>query len=195
MAFDLNGFRNNMQDGGARPQLFEMDITFPGALAPQQPFLTKVSEIPGSTVGVIEVPYFGRKLKVAGERSFATLSCTVINDESYRLRGRFERWMKGIADHDNATGASRLNNYQRRLRLTQRRRDGGISAIYTFHSAFPTSVGTIALDWSSTDTIEEYTVEFQYQYWDNDYTSNGSGVTVGITAAIGGTFIGATLET
>ena len=185
MAFDLNEFRSSMQDGGARPTLFEMDITFPDGAARQQPFLTKISEIPGSTVGVITVPYFGRQLKVAGDRTFATLSCTIINDENYRLRGRFEKWMKKIAGHDNARGATFLDQYQTRLTLTQRRRNGSYAAFYSFYDAFPTALGTIALDWSSTDLIEEYTVEFQYQYWDNVITSPDAAVTVDVNVTVG----------
>ena len=176
MAFDLETFRNSMAGGGARPTLFEMVIMFPGgATDDSQRFLTKISEIPGSTVGVITVPYFGRQLKVAGDRTFATLTCTIINDENYRLRKKFEDWMKLIAGHNNASGAGTLTEYQTVLMLTQMRRASTAAAnsnaaYYTFFHAFPTSLGTIALDWSSTDTIEEYTVEFQYQYWESIVT-------------------------
>ena len=172
MAFDLETFRNSMAGGGARPTLFEMRILFPGgATDGSQRFLTKISEIPGSTVGVITVPYFGRQLKVAGDRTFATLSCTIINDENYSLRKKFEDWMRLIARHDNAKGASGLSEYQTDLTLNQLQRGRAVgdmpAATYAFKGAFPTSLGTIALDWSSTDTIEEYTVEFQYQYWES----------------------------
>jgi hypothetical protein len=168
MAFDLDSFRNKMQDGGARPSLFEMEINFPlagsGVNTENARFLTKVSEIPGSSVGVIEVPYFGRKLKIAGDRTFATLSVTILNDEAYALRAKFEQWMDKIARHEVAVGSTRLDFYQVDLALRQLKRSGGMSAEYIFVSAFPTALGTIALDWSS-EAIEEYTVEFQYQYW------------------------------
>ena len=168
MAFDLDSFRNKMQDGGARPSLFEMEINFPlpGAWSNTENarFLTKVSEIPGSTVGVITVPYFGRQLKIAGDRTFATLSVTVLNDEAYALRAKFEQWMDKIARHETSVGSTRLDNYQSDLALRQLKRSGGTSAVYVFISAFPTTLGTISLDWSS-EAIEEYTVEFQYQYW------------------------------
>lgn len=172
MAFNLDDFRKVMSDGGARPSLFEMTIGFPGSgLSRSATFMTKISEIPGSTVGVIEVPYFGRKLKIAGDRTFATLSCTILNDENYRLRKKFEDWMKLIAGHETAVGATRLDQYQTDLRLAQKRRNGSTAAFYFFRDAFPTALGTIAVDWSSTDAIEEYTVEFQYQYWDNIVTN------------------------
>ena len=168
MAFDLDSFRNKMQDGGARPSLFEMEIDFPlpgrGASTESARFLTKVSEIPGSTIGVITVPYFGRQLKIAGDRTFATLSVTVLNDEAYRLRGQFEQWMNKIARHEVSVGSTRLDFYQVDLALRQLKRSGGTAATYIFTGAFPTTLSTIALDWSS-EAIEEYTVEFQYQYW------------------------------
>ena len=168
MAFDLDTFRNKMQDGGARPSLFEMEINFPlagsGVNTDSARFLTKISEIPGSTIGQITVPYFGRQLKVAGDRTFAALSVTVINDEAYALRAKFEQWMDKIARHEASIGSTRLDFYQTDLGLRQMKRNGGISAEYVFVGAFPTTLGTISLDWSS-EAIEEYTVEFQYQYW------------------------------
>ncbi len=185
MAFNLDEFRNSMADGGARPTLFEMGIQFPGGAAREQPFLTKISEIPGSTVGVITVPYFGRQLKVAGDRTFATLTCTIINDENYRLRKKFEDWMRLIARHDNASGARTLNQYQTSLTLTQKRRAGSNAAFYYFVNAFPTTLGTIPLDWSSTDLIEEYTVEFQYQYWESIVTNAADLATVAVDIQVG----------
>ena len=185
MAFNLDDFRKVMSDGGARPSLFEMTIGFPGSgLSRSATFMTKVSEIPGSTVGVIEVPYFGRKLKIAGDRTFATLSCTILNDENYRLRKKFEDWMKLIARHETAVGATRLDQYQTDLQLAQKRRNGSTAAYYFFRDAFPTSLGTIAVDWSSIDTIEEYTVEFQYQYWESVVT-NPDDPTVTVSVEVG----------
>ena len=188
MAFDLDSFRNKMQDGGARPSLFEMEINFPlagsGGNTENARFLTKIAEIPGSTVGVITVPYFGRQLKVAGDRTFATLSVTVLNDESYTLRAKFEQWMDKIARHETAVGSTRLDFYQRDLALRQLKRSGGMSAEYIFVSAFPTTLGTISLDWSS-EAIEEYTVEFQYQYWTSSTLTQETALGVQVVGEIG----------
>ena len=185
MAFDLDSFRNKMQDGGARPSLFEMEINFPldgtQVNTENARFLTKVSEIPGSTIGVITVPYFGRQLKIAGDRTFATLSVTVLNDEAYELRSKFEQWMAKIAHHEDARGSTALGFYQVDLALRQLTRGGGQSAVYVFTAAFPTTLGTIALDWSS-EAIEEYTVEFQYQYWTSSTLTQGGFFSFGATA-------------
>ena len=176
MAFDLDQFRSRLQSGGARPSLFEMAINFPLGLGVDRAtdtarFLTKVSEIPGSTVGSITVPYFGRQLKIAGDRTFATLTCTIINDEAYAIRSKFEQWMNVIASHDTAYGAEALDSYQVDLQLSQLTRGGDRSARYNFASSFPTALGSIALDWASTDAIEDYTVEFQYQYWTSSFVA------------------------
>ena len=184
MAFDLDSFRNKMQDGGARPSLFEMEVNFPlsgaGVDTENARFLTKISEIPGSTIGMITVPYFGRQLKIAGDRTFASLSVTVLNDEAYALRGRFEQWMDHIARHEVAVGSTRLDLYQTDLALRQLRRSGGTSAEYVFTGAWPTALGTIALDWSS-EAVEEYSVEFQYQYWTSSTLSQTPTFNVDVT--------------
>jgi len=193
-SFSLNDFRSRMQDGGARPNLFEMEINFPGGdggATSDSRYLCKVSEIPGSTVGVIEVPFMGRKLKIAGDRTFATLSVTMINDEGFHVRGRMEQWMDTIAHHETARGATSLNSYQQQLMLTQLARSGsgsrGAAPIrYSFVDAFPTALSTIAVDWSAVDTIEEYTVEFQYQYWTSTAVAPGAGW--GVSASIGAVF-------
>ena len=188
MAFDLDSFRNKMQDGGARPSLFEMEIIFPlaggGTGTESARFLTKVSEIPGSTIGVITVPYFGRQLKIAGDRTFATLSVTVLNDEAYALRAKFEQWMDKIARHEVSVGATQLDFYQVDLALRQLKRSGLTSAVYKFTGAFPTTLSTISLDWSS-EAIEEYTVEFQYQYWTSS-TLTQSGVDIDFNVDVSG---------
>ena len=188
MAFDLDSFRNKMQDGGARPSLFEMEINFPlassGASTENARFLTKISEIPGSSIGNIIVPYFGRQLKVAGDRTFAALSVTVLNDESYTLRAKFEQWMDKIARHETSVGSTQLDFYQRDLQLSQLKRSGGTSAIYNFTGSFPTTLGTISLDWSS-EAIEEYTVEFQYQYWTSSTLTQETALGVQVVGEIG----------
>ena len=191
MAFDLDSFRNKMQDGGACPSLFEMEINFPGLFAggdsgpaDNARFLTKISEIPGSTIGNIIVPYFGRQLKIAGDRTFAALSCTILNDEAYALRAKFEQWMDVIARHEVSVGAIALDFYQVDLALRQLKRSGLTSAVYKFTGAFPTTLSTISLDWSS-EAIEEYTVEFQYQYWTSS-TLTQSGVDIDFNVDVSG---------
>ncbi|MEK9799752.1 MAG: hypothetical protein VW647_02560, partial [Alphaproteobacteria bacterium] len=61
----------------------------------------KASSIPASTVGQIEVPYFGRKVKMAGNRTFENWQVTVLNDEDFLVRNAFEKWSSFINSHEN----------------------------------------------------------------------------------------------
>jgi hypothetical protein len=135
-------------------------------------FLCKVSEIPASTVGSIDVPYFGRKLKYPGDRTFAPLSITIINDESFSVRASLEKWMERIALHQSAGGRSvgsitpSTNQYVSNLTLTQYSRTGAALRAYQFVGAWPSELGSIGVDWNNADAIEEYTCQWQYQWWE-----------------------------
>ena len=104
MAFSVNEFRAQMQGDGARPNLFEVSMPFPAFSSPanaqaKMTFMCKTAQLPGSTVGVVPVQYFGRELKFAGNRTFADWTVTIINDEDFIVRNAFERWMNGINTH------------------------------------------------------------------------------------------------
>ena len=104
MAFSVNEFRSQMTGDGARPNLFEVSMPFPLFSNPENAqqkltFMCKTAQLPGSTLGVVPVQYFGRELKFAGNRTFADWNITVINDEDFVVRNAFERWMAGINSH------------------------------------------------------------------------------------------------
>ena len=187
----ITDFKTALQGGGARANLFEVDIPTIPAVATQGiewdaenfQFLCKAAALPASNVEAIEVPFRGRTLKVAGDRTFDTWTVTVINDEDFKLRSAFEQWMNGISKLDNNTGATNPSSYMARAivhqlgrgadqgRFSQTNSDisggSGISPLrtYLFQDVFPTNVSQIDLSYDSADTIEEYTVEFQVQYW------------------------------
>lgn len=187
----ITDFKTALQGGGARSNLFEVDIpTIPAVAtagidwdAENFQFLCKAAALPASNVAPIEVPFRGRTLKVAGDRTFDTWTVTVINDEDFKLRTAFEQWMNGISKLDNATGATNPSSYMARAivhqlgrgadqgRFSQTNSDisggSGIQPLrtYLFNDVFPTNVSQIDLSYDSSDTIEEYTVEFQVQYW------------------------------
>ena len=106
MAFNVAEFRANMVGDGARPNLFQVSMSFPtfandSVTAGQTlTFMAKAAQIPGATLGVVPVFYFGRELKFVGNRSFADWTITVINDEDFSVRNAFERWMNGINSHN-----------------------------------------------------------------------------------------------
>jgi hypothetical protein len=169
MAFNINDMRGQLTGGGARPSLFQVQITNPinGAGDFKVPFMVKASTLPASTIAPIEVPYFGRKIKVAGARTFETWSVTVINDEDFVIRNSMEQWMNSINSHIGnlrETGSSSPNAYKAQAQVTQFGKTGNIIREYQFNGLFPTSVSTIDVNWE-TDAIEEFTVEFQYDWW------------------------------
>ena len=176
MAFNLDQFRSKLKDGGARPSLFEMELRWPQTVttgvdaAKASRFMVKVSEIPPSTLTPIQVGYFGRKLNVVGDRQFTPLSVTIINDEDFIIRKALEEWLDRMAGVSSAVsqyrGGSSEGGYTTTLSLTQFGRQGDRLRTYEFVGAFPNNVAAIPVDWDSTDSIETYTCEFTYQWWE-----------------------------
>lgn len=170
----IDDFKSKLAGGGARPSLFKATVNFPtfvDANVELTSFLCKQASIPGSTVGSIEVGFRGRKLKMAGDRTFENLSLTIINDAEYDVRKSFEQWMNGINGHQENTGLVDLNEYSSDVVVEQLRKDGTTSKRYDFRGCFPISVAAIDLNYDTADAIEEFTVELAVQYWESDTTS------------------------
>lgn len=175
MAFNVNEFRSQMLGDGARPNLFEVSMPFPAFSLPENAqqkltFMCKTAQLPGSTVGVVPVQYFGRELKFVGNRTFADWSITVINDEDFVVRNAFERWMNGINSHSlNVRNPGALNpiSYTVDAQVTQYSKSGNAIKNYKFIGMFPTDVTPIDVDWGSNDTIEEFSVTLSYQWWES----------------------------
>lgn len=173
MAFDINDFKQKgLRYGGARPSLFEVIVTPPPGVAvaaagiEKFPFVCRAAELPESTIGNIEIPYFGRKIKVAGERSFADWSVTVMNDEDFAVRTMFEAWHNAINTIvSNVRIANPIEDYKTLVDITQFAKDGEAIRSYQLVGAFPTAVSGITLGWDSANAIEEFTVNFSYDYW------------------------------
>ena len=142
-------------------------------------FLVKAANIPSSVVGVVDVPYRGRMLKIAGDRTFEPWTVTVLNDQSFKFRAFFEAWSSNIqALQQNYQNANTIADYQAMAKVRQLDRKGEVIRTYKFEGIWPSNISAIELDWGNNDTPEEYTVEFQVQYWtyDNDInTGNNSG--------------------
>jgi hypothetical protein len=131
--------------------------------------MCKTAQLPGSTVNSVPVQYFGRELKFAGNRTFQDWSITIINDEDFVIRNAFERWMNGINSHNlnlrNPAAATTLG-YSVDGEVRQYGKAGAILKKYKFIGLFPTDLSTIDVDWGSNDTIEEFTVNLTYQWWE-----------------------------
>ena len=176
----ISEFKSTLAGGGARPNLFEVELTtFPSAItgwdADTFKYLCKAANLPASTIASIDVPFRGRTFKVAGDRSIDVWTVTVIDDEDFKLRRSFEAWMELIAKLDNNLGATNPSSYMSNATVHQLGRgstvnsttnagaDSSILASYNFVDIFPTAVSAIDLSYDSGDTIEEFTVEFQVQ--------------------------------
>ena len=132
-------------------------------------FLVKAANIPASVVGVVNVPYRGRQLKIAGDRTFEPWTVTVLNDQSFKFRAFFEAWSSNIqALQQNFQNANTIADYQSTAKVRQMDRKGNIIRTYRFEGIWPSNISAIELDWGTNDTPEEYTVEFQVQYWTYD---------------------------
>ena len=203
MARGISEFKTKLINGGARPNLFLVRLNFPTTLntiADIEPvdssnviteraeFLVKTAQLPASTIGTIDVPFRGRMLKVAGDRTFEPWSVTVVNDGQFGIRKAFETWSRGInalTENVSQLGFGDDNpGYCVDLEVFQLGRDGktpnktptsmnaqgrdGMEVIraYKFYDAWPSSLSAIDLSYESNDQIEEFTVEFQYNYYE-----------------------------
>lgn len=166
MAFNINQFKSQLVGGGARPTLFQVQITNPidSTSDAKIPFMVKTAGIPASNVGSYELPYFGRTVKYAGDRTFEDWAVTVINDEDFAIRNTMEAWMNAINSHDSNTRAL-PQDYKSNALVTQFGKDGAPLRTYVFEGIYPIGLDQIALDWSQQDSIEEFGITFQYDLW------------------------------
>ena len=179
MAFTIDTFRTNaLAKGGARANLFDVTIsgaTVAGLTASEFNFSCKGAAIPAMAVGVIEVPYFGRTVKVPGNKTFENWTTTIINDEGFEIRNSFEKWIAAMGTHKEnvvqigggTTGG--VDSLYGSASVSQYAKSGKEGATplqtYSFVNIFPVNMSEIALAWDSNDAIEEFTIEFAYDYW------------------------------
>jgi len=170
----ISDFKSKLSGGGARPNLFEVVLSFPDLARPanqtevleKSRFLVKAAALPASTIASVDIPFRGRILKVAGDRTFETWTITVINDVDFSIRSAFEKWMNVINRMTDATGLTDPNSYYKDAPVKQLDRNGGVLRSYKFWDIFPTNISTIDLSYETTDTIQEFTVEMQVHYWE-----------------------------
>ena len=178
MAFTIDKFRTTaLSAGGARANLFDVtisdiDANLMTAIAVKEfSFACKASAIPAMAVGVVEVPYFGRVVKVPGNKTFDNWSVTIINDEGFLVRNGFEKWVASMGTHignvQSSASSTLASGLYGNATVVHYGKTGETSklATYNFVNIFPVSVSEIALGWDANDAIEEYTVEFAYDYW------------------------------
>ena len=168
----IDDFKANLLGGGARANQFRVTITPPAGIAigldvRRASFLVRASNLPAQTLREIVVPFRGRQIYIAGDRTFDdTWSTTFLNDTDFMVRNAMELWMNGINDLADGTGTSTLADYQTDLQVEQLDRDDTILKTYIFRSAWPTSVAQIDLSSDTADAIEEFEVTWRYQHFE-----------------------------
>ncbi len=185
----ISQFKSKLQGGAARPNLFEVSIpSFPSAISDAWnsgdngengtfKFLCKAANLPASIVAPINVPFRGRNLKVAGDKTFEPWTVTIINDEDFKLRTAFEKWSNILSKLEDNTGVTNPGSYMTDAYVQQLGRgrekfsttNGGgehsVLRTYKFYDIWPDNISAIALSYDSTNAIEEFTVSFQVQYF------------------------------
>jgi len=164
MPFNVNEFKGKLTGGGARPALFDVKIYGQGV--PSTEFHARATQIPQSTLGQVIVPYFGRQIKLAGNRVFDDWTVTIINDENFEIRNALENWSAKINQHignTNTLGAAKAS-YQGTAEVTQYGQEGDEKGKYLFSGIFPTAISPIDLAWEA-EAVEEFTVTFAIDYW------------------------------
>ena len=174
MPFKINEFKGAFSLEGARATLFEAAIFSQlGSAAKDFRFHCKAAQLPGKTLGMIEVPYFGRKIKVHGDLTFAEWTVTVFNEENFSVRNAFEEWMSDINAHNANT--QKKSPYKTNAKVVQYTKFGDIVKTYKFTGIWCSDIAAIDVDWGSNDQIEEFAVTLQYDWWESDTTDEPSG--------------------
>ncbi len=182
----LQEFKSNLLGGGARPNQYRAEITFPaiaqnGTEAGRRiQFLCAATSLPQSELGVIPVFYRGRQVPLAGERTFAPWSVTILNDTDFVIRNAFESWQNAINDLQFNTGMTSPLTYTSDMSIHQLGRNGETLKSYKFIGAFPTGVSEIPLSYASNDQIEEFQVQFVYTHFETDFKTASVGLAVNI---------------
>ncbi len=182
----ITDFKSKLAGGGARSNLFEVELSFPAAVGVADAndilnkarFLVKAAALPASNIAPISVPFRGRTLKIAGDRTFDEWTITVINDTDFAIRSSFERWMNSVVKVSDGAGNTNPEDYTRDAYVYQLGRSAvapnsqesdanlPILRTYKFYSVFPTNISQQDLSYDQADGTEEFTVTLQVQWWE-----------------------------
>ena len=168
---NIEFFKSNLTGGGARANQFEVVMNFPaiamaGSAGRKFTYLCKAASLPGTTIGVAEVPYRGRILKIAGERTYDDWETTVFNDTDFDIRNALERWMDGM-DRTllEVTNVTNPLLYQSSAEVHQLDRNGTRLKSYNFFGLWPSVIAPVELGYDTNDAVEEFSVTWKYNYF------------------------------
>jgi hypothetical protein len=168
MSFNINEIRQQLRGGGARSNLFDVTITMKGSARSNEAsektqFMCQATSLPASQLDTIQIPYFGRMLKLAGDRTFEPWTVTVFNDEDFLIRNALESWSNEI--NTLQANVRRLTDYKSTAVVRQYGKNGNVLRTYNFEGIFPSAVSSIDLSWDQSSSIEVFQVNFDYDYW------------------------------
>jgi hypothetical protein len=173
---NINDFKAKLAGGGARANQFKVTMPFPGYAQvggeiEDLAFLCRGAALPASVLGLVEIPFRGRNIKIAGDRTVDSWTITVLNDTNFKLRNAFERWSNGINNMTDNEGLTNPVDYQVDAFVDQLDRNGNTIKSYTLRGAWPLNISEIALDYDEKTEIETFTVELQYQFYESNTTT------------------------
>jgi len=173
---NISDFKAKLAGGGARSNQFKVTMPFPGYASvggeiEDLAFLCKATSIPSMEIANINVPFRGRAIKIAGDRTIPNWSVTVYNDTNFRLRNAFERWQNGINNMSDNEGLTNPVDYQVDAFLDHLDRNGNTIKSYTLRGVYPTAIASIPLDYDEKTVIEEFEVTLEYQFFDTNTTT------------------------
>lgn len=173
---NVDAFVSNFNGGGARPNLYTVELQFPAGIGIdssdnlKRSMLCKAAALPESSMGQAIVPFMGRQIKIAGDKTFADWTVTMINDTDFSTRRAFEQWHHAINSFEGNTGLQNPSDYYSDMKVKQLDRSGEVIYTYTLYQCYPTSIGEVTLGYDQNDTVEEFTVTFSMNY----FKSNGA---------------------
>jgi len=173
---NINDFKAVLKGGGARANQFSVNMPFPGYAgvggeSRVMSFLCRATNLPGMTLGEVAVPFRGRSLYIAGDRTFETWTTTIMNDTDFLIRNAMERWMNGINALSDNSGLENPSDYQVDAFVDQLDRAGTTIKSYTFRGLFPLTIANIDLAYDTNDAVEEFEVTYRYQFFETNTTS------------------------
>jgi len=173
---NINDFKAKLAGGGARSNQFKVTMPFPGYAqvggeTEDLAFLCRSTTLPAMNVGVVEVPFRGRKIYIGGDRTFDEWSIQVLNDTNFKLRNAFERWQNGINNMSDNEGLTNPADYQTDAFVDQLDRNGNNIKSYTLRGCFPTSIGVIDLSYEPTTTVQTFGVTLRFQFMESNTTT------------------------
>ena len=173
---NINDFKSVLKGGGARANQFKVTMPFPGFAgvggeSRVMSFLTKATNLPGMTLGEVAVPFRGRSLYIAGDRTFETWTTTIMNDTDFAIRNAMERWMNEINSMSDNSGLENPSDYQVDAFVDQLDRAGQVIKSYTFRGLWPLTIAPIELAYDGNDAVEEFEVTYRYQFFEANTTT------------------------